>query len=78
MWINSPLGKWEQENRVNKALQDAERLRAGEEDGDADGEARSGGLLNVASGGFHWLAARTRGAVESIQSRLATPATPQD
>jgi hypothetical protein len=27
MWINSPLGKWDQDARVEKALGDAERRR---------------------------------------------------
>ena len=71
MWMNSPLGKWEEEARVNKALQDAERMRAQEEGGDADGAARSGGLLQ-------WLAARSHGAVESIQLRLAAPAAQKE
>jgi hypothetical protein len=78
MWINSPLGKWEQENRVNKALEDVERLRAQEEGGDAGGTAGRGGLLAAASAGLHWLAVRTRGAVQSIQMRLAAPAAQQD
>ena len=78
MWINSPLGKWEQENRVKKALQDAERLRAQEECGDAGGSASGGSLLVAASDGLHWLAARTRGAVHSIQVRLAPAMSQQD
>jgi hypothetical protein len=78
MWINSPLGKWEQEDRVNKALDDAERMRTQEEDGDAGGTAGRGGLLVAASARLHWLAARTRGAVQSIQMRLAPPVSQQD
>jgi hypothetical protein len=78
MWINSPLGKWEQEARVNKALQDAERLRAQEAGNDADGAAWSGGLLITASARLDWLAARTRVAVQSIQMRLAPPVSQQD
>jgi hypothetical protein len=78
MWINSPLGKWEQENRVNKALDDAERMRVQGEAGDDGGTAGRGGLLNAASVGLHWLAAHTRAAVESVQMRLAAPAARQD
>ena len=77
MWINSPLGKWEQEARVNKALLDAERMRAQEAGGDA-GAAWSGGLLTGASARLLWLAACTRGAVESIQMRLAASALQKD
>lgn len=78
MWINSPLGKWEQENRVKKALGDAERLRVQEEVGDAGDSASGGGLLIAASARLHWLAARTWGAVQSIQMRLASPVSEQD
>jgi hypothetical protein len=77
MWMNSPLGKWEQEARVNEALRSAERMRAQEEAGD-DGAARRGGLLMAAGVWLHWLAGRTRGAVESIQMWLAAPAAQQD
>jgi hypothetical protein len=68
MWMNSPLGKWEQEARVNEALRDAERIRAQEEAGDADGATRRGGPLKAVSARLHWLAARARGAVESTQT----------
>jgi hypothetical protein len=78
MWINSPLGKWEQDTRVNEALRSAERIRAQEETGDAAGAAGRGGLLEAASVWVHWLAARTREAVESIQTSLATPAAQRD
>jgi len=78
MWINSPLGKWEQETRVNEALRSAERIRALEEAGDADGPARWGGLLQAISVRLHWLAARTRAAVDSIQTSLAALAGQQD
>jgi hypothetical protein len=78
MWINSPLGKWEQEARVNKALRDAERMRALEEAEEADGAARIGSLLNAASVRLHWLAAPTRRAADVIQTWLAASAVPQD
>jgi hypothetical protein len=78
MWMNSPLGKWEQETRVDEALRDAERMRAQEEAGDADGAARRGGPLNIASVALHWLTAGTRGTIENIQTWLAAPAAPQD
>jgi hypothetical protein len=78
MWINSPLGKWEQDARVNEALRRAERIRAQEEAGDADGAARRGGLLEAASARLHRLAARTRGAIEGIQTSLTDPAAQQD
>ena len=76
--MNSPLGKWEQEDRVNKALQDAERLRAQEEAGDASAETSRGGLLVAAGAGLHWLAAHARGTIQSIQMRLAAPAAQKD
>ena len=76
--MNSPLGKWEQDARVRKALQDAERLRAQEEGSDDGGTAGRGGLLAAARARLHWLAARSRGAVESIQMRLAAPAAQKD
>ena len=78
MWINSPLGKWEQEARVNKALRDAKRMRAQDADGEAGGTAGRGGLLVAASAHLHWLAVRSRGAVQSIQMRLAAPAAQRD
>ena len=74
MWINSPLGKWEQDARVNEALRSAERIRAQEEAGDADGAARRGGPLEAASARLHSLVARTRAAVEGIQMWLAATA----
>jgi hypothetical protein len=78
MSINSPLGKWEQDTRVNEALRAAERMRAQEVAGDADGAASTGGLVNVASAGLHWLAARTGAAVESVQMWLVAQAARQD
>ena len=78
MWINSPLGKWEQEARVNKALHDAERMRTPEEPEDADGAAGIGSLLNAASVRLRWLAAPTQSAADVIRTWLAAPATPQD
>jgi hypothetical protein len=78
MWINSPLGKWEQESRVDKALDDAERMRMLEEAKDADGAAGSGGLLKAAGVGPRWLAAATQRAVEVIRTWLAAPATQQE
>lgn len=77
MWMNSPLPKWDQDARVKKAHRDAERLRVEEEAGDADGEAKRDTPL-VAEGGLHWLAARARAAVESMQTRFAGPAAPRD
>jgi hypothetical protein len=78
MWINSPLGKWEQDARVDEALRSAERMRAQEEAGDAGGAARRGGLLEAASARLHRLAARTRGAIEAIQTSLAARMAQQD
>ena len=78
MWINSPLGKWEQDTRVNDALRSAERMRALEEAGYERSAARRGGLLEAASARLHWLAARTRGAVEGIQTSLAARMAQQD
>jgi predicted 2-oxoglutarate/Fe(II)-dependent dioxygenase YbiX len=78
MWINSPLGKWEQETRVKEALQEAERLRAQEEAGDAGRAARRADPLSVASAGLHSLGARILGAAETIQTWLAAPAAPRD
>ena len=78
MWINSPLGKWEQDTRVSEALRSAERMRAQEEAGDAGGGARRGGSLEAGSLWVNWLAARTRGAVESIQTSLAASEAQQE
>ena len=77
MWINSPLGKWEQEVRVNKALRGAERMRAQEEVGDAGGAARVGSSLDAAGVSLQLLVARAGGAVEVIQAWLATSAAPR-
>jgi hypothetical protein len=78
MGINSPLGKWEQDARVNKALHDAERMRMQEKAKDADGEARLGSLLNAASLRLRWLAAPAQRAVDVIRTSLAARAAPQD
>ena len=78
MWINSPLGKWEQEARVDKAQQDAERMRMQEKAKDADGAARSGSLLNAASVGVHRLAAAAERAADVIRAWLAAPAAQRD
>jgi hypothetical protein len=78
MWINSPLGKREQDTRVNEALRKAERMRAQEEAGDAEGTTSRGGPLEAASVWAHWLAARTRGAIEGIQRSLSAPAAQQN
>jgi hypothetical protein len=78
MWMNSPLGKWEQEARVKEALQEAERLRAQKEVGDAGRAAGRAVPLSVATAGLHWLGARIRGAAETIQTWLVAPAAPQD
>ena len=48
MWITSPLGKWEQETRMDKALRDAERMRAQEEGHDAGSRAGFGSVLRAA------------------------------
>lgn len=78
MWINSPLGKWEQENRVNKALDDAARMRAQEKDLHVSDSARRGSLLGAASAPLLWFAAATRETVQSIQIWLAAPSAQQE
>ena len=70
MGINSPLGKREQDARVNKALRDAERMRTLEKAQDADGEARMGSLLNAATVRLRWLVAPAQRAVDVIRTRL--------
>ena len=59
---------------VTVAMGDAERMRAQEEAGDAGGAARRGSPLKATRVALHWLAARARAAVESIQTWLAAPA----
>ena len=78
MWTNSPLGKWEQDARVKKALRDAKRMRTPEEAEDADGAAGIGTLLHATSVGLRWLAAPTHRAVDVIRTWLAAPAARQD
>jgi hypothetical protein len=78
MWMNSPLGKWDQDARVNKALVDAERIRTLEEAEDADGAARDGSLLNAASVRLRWLWASIQRAAAVIRTWLAAPAAPQE
>ena len=78
MGINSPLGKWEQDARVNKALHDAERMRTLEKAQDADGATRLGSLLNAASVRLRWLAAPAQRAMDAIRTWLAAPEAPQD
>jgi hypothetical protein len=78
MWMNSPLGKWEQDSRVKQALADAERMGMLEEANNADGAARSGRLLNAASVRLRWLALPAQRAVDVIRRWLAAPAAAQD
>jgi hypothetical protein len=78
MWMNSPLGKWEQETRVEKALRDAARMRTQEAAGDGGGTAWRARLLNAARLRCARLPMRTRGAIEGVQTSLASRAAHQD
>jgi hypothetical protein len=78
MWMNSPLGKWEQDARVKKAIDDAERMRTLEEASNADGAARIGSLLNAASVRLRWLATPIQRAVDVVRTWLAAPAAAKD
>lgn len=66
MWINSPLGKWEQDARVNQALRDAQRRRAHQATEDAGLGAPSATLIRSVSARLRWhvdLARRALGLV---------------
>jgi hypothetical protein len=73
MWINSPLGKWDQDAFVEKALGDAERRRMLEAGRGAGEASRIGELLSTAISCLGWQEApitRSANAVRSVLESL--------
>ena len=76
MWINSPLGKWEQDARVNQALRDAEQRRAHQATEDAGLDAPSATLIRSVRAGLRWHVDLARRALGLIWLWPADPSAP--
>ena len=72
MWINSPLGKWDQNALVEKALGDAERRRMLEAGRGAGEEPRIGELLSSAISRLGWQEASIIRAANAVRSVLGS------
>ena len=70
MWINSPLGKWDQNALVEKALGDAERRRMLEAGRGAGEESRIGELFSSAIARLGWQEASIGRAANAARSVL--------
>ncbi len=72
MWINSPLGKWEQNARVKMALSAAERMRMLDEAQADDGGSGLSAVLYGVKARLPWQAKRVRQAADAVQAVLVT------
>jgi hypothetical protein len=77
MWINSSLGKWDQDARVNNAFRDAERRRMVEDAQHPGDGALSGRLVNSVRSRLHWPGDLSRRVVDVVRSLVGTPSDPQ-
>jgi hypothetical protein len=70
MWINSPLGRWEQNARVETALGAAERMRPLEGASGDDAEGRLGGMRILEKVKLPWQAVPVNRAADAMRSIL--------
>lgn len=77
MWINSALGQWDQDARLQSALRDADRRRMLGAAGGSDAGGGIGSLLNSTSARLHRQVDLARRAVNLIWPRLETPTGPR-
>lgn len=78
MWINSALGKWDQDARVKSALRDAEQRRLAENAQDPGEGALIARLVSSASGRLRGPEGLGRRVVDATRSWLGIPLDPQD